>query len=381
MKKKLLLFAVAAFSTVVLLSWGVTGHRTIGKIAENHLSSEAKAAVKELLDSQTLADVATWADEARMTPEYKHTEPWHYINLPLGLTYSDFQKTVEGISKANVYSAMLKEEAILRDKNASKEQKAEALKFVVHFVGDLHQPMHISREEDKGGNTIQLNYEGKGANLHSVWDSKLIDHQGLSYEQMAGKYDHASAAQVKTWQSDPLIKWIWESYEISSKLYAEVDAMKSRAIDDSYYQEHIGIIEQRIDQAGIRLAGVLNEIFKNGLVTGAGVANGSAAIGGSAAPAPGTKPVVVDIHDAGKHLDENVRTCGSVAGYKVLGGMTLLNLGAAYPNQLLTVVLKDAAKGAYEGLEGQTICVTGKLIDYNGKSEIIVTDPKMIEKQ
>jgi hypothetical protein len=140
------------------------------------------------------------------------------------LAFADFEAKVKGMTQANVYSALQEQERILGSTASTRPQKVEALKFIVHFVGDLHQPMHVSREEDKGGNTIQLNYDGNGTNLHALWDSKLIDHQGLTYEQMAEKYDHATPAQIKQWQSDPLIQWIWESYQASSKLYAEVDA-------------------------------------------------------------------------------------------------------------------------------------------------------------
>ena len=376
MNKRPVLFAGVLLAAVVcLLSWGVTGHRTIGKIAENHLSPNAKAGVQSLLGNETLADVATWADEVRSQPEYRATGAWHYLNLPLGLSYSAFQQKVEGMTQDNVYSALLKLEHAVVDKATPREKKIEALKFIVHFVGDLHQPMHVSREEDKGGNTIQLNYNGQGTNLHSLWDTKLLEHEGLTYEQLAVKYDHASPAEIRQWQSDPLMKWLWESYEISSKLYAEVDAMKGRSIDDAYYQAHIAIIQERIERAGIRLAGVLNELFKNGPVeAGKPAAEGT----GKPSAAEAVQPVMVDINDAAKHIDENVTICARVYGYKALDGMTLVNLGAAYPNQLMTVVLRGNAKDGGPGIDGQTVCVSGKLILYKEKPEIIVTDPKQI---
>lgn len=259
-----LLFVLISF---VLISWGVVGHHAIGKIAASHLTPSADAAVHELLGNESLADVSTWADELRMKPEFKYTTPWHYINLPLGLSYSQFKEKVEDMSDENVYSAMLKQEKILADQNSAKEKRAEALKFIVHFVGDLHQPMHISRAEDQGGNTIQLNYEGKGTNLHSLWDSRLIEHQGLNYEQLAEKYDHATAKDTRKWQQAPLIVWMWESYQISSQLYAEVDQMKDRKLDADYYEKHYPIIEKRLQQAGLRLAGLLNGILKEGTVS------------------------------------------------------------------------------------------------------------------
>jgi hypothetical protein len=338
-RRSSLSICVLLFTAVVLISWGV-------------------------------AEASTWPDEVRSQPEYRHTGPWHYLNLPLGLSYADFQTRVQGMTQENVYSALLQQEQVLGSGTSSRQEKIEALKYIVHFVGDLHQPMHVSREEDKGGNTIQVNYDGQGTNLHALWDSKLIDHQGLTFEQMAEKYDQVSAAQVKAWQSDPLIKWIWESYEVSSKLYAEIDALNNRTIDDSYYQAHIGIIRERIEKAGVRLAGVLNDIFKNGLAA----SSASAPVSGPNQDAPKT----INIQDAAQHYNEYVQISAKVYGYKTLENMTLVNLGAAYPDQLLTVVLKGEAKDFYKGLDGQTISVTGKVVSYKDKPEVVVTDPKMI---
>jgi len=375
MVKSLFVLVLAA----ALLSWGATGHRTIGKIAEGHLTSQAKAAVHELIGDTTLAEISTWPDEVRSQPAYRNTASWHYINLPLGLSFADFESAVKGNPQENVYSALRRQEQILGSAASTRTQKVEALKYIVHFVGDLHQPMHVSREEDKGGNTIQLNYDGNGTNLHALWDSKLIDHQGLTYEQMAEKYDRATPAQVKQWQSDPLIQWIWESYQASSKLYAEVDAMKSRAIDDSYYEAHIAIVQDRIDKAGVRLAGVLNSIFQNGLAASAAAAPVTNAL----APAPVTNtpasaPRTIGVQDAAQHYNENVNVCAKVYGIKALDKLTLVNLGAAYPNQPLTIVLRDAARDIGAGLEGKNICVTGMIVSYRDKPEIVVTDPKMI---
>jgi hypothetical protein len=358
---------IFSLSTLIIISWGVTGHRTIGTIAENHLTQKAKASIQDLLGNQTLADVSTWADEVRGQPEYRQTGPWHFLNLPLGLSYDSFQKQVEGMGPDNVYGALIKCEQDLIYQGTPREKKIEDLKFIVHFVGDIHQPMHISRAEDKGGNTIQLNYEGNGTNLHALWDTKLLEHQGLNYKQLAEKYDHISAAQIKQWQSDPLIKWMWESYEISSKLYAEVDGMKGRTIDNSYYEAHIGIIQERIERAGIRLAGVLNEIFKGGPINGAMI----------------PPPPMASSEDATKTGTQTV--CDKVYSTKVIEGseMTLLNLGGAYPDQKLTIMIRGKDRNKFSvapdiAFQGKQICVTGNVIDYKGKPEIIVTEPSQI---
>ncbi len=391
--RKFLLPLFAFVLSAALLSWGVTGHRAVGKIATDHLTAEAKSAVHDLIGDTTLSSISTWPDEVRSQPAYHQTASWHFINLPLGLSYADFELKVKGMTQDNVYTALRRQEQILGSTSSTRAEKVEALKYIVHFVGDLHQPMHVSREEDKGGNTIQLNYDGNGTNLHALWDSKLIDRQGLTYEQMASTYDHATPAQIKQWQSEPLLQWIWESYQASSKLYAEVDAMKSRAIGDQYYQDHIGIVADRIEKAGIRLAGVLNTIFKNGLAasaaggstaggtTAGGSTAGGSTAGGSTAGAPATNvpaPISIGVQDAALHYNENVRCCDRVYGVKVLGSLTLVNLGAAYPDQPLTVVLRGAARDLGTGLEGKTICVTGKVIAYKEKPEIEVSDPNRI---
>ena len=242
-------------------SWGFFGHKTVATIAENHLTPEAKTAIKVLLGTESLVDVASWADEVRNQPEYKSTAGWHFVNLPVGLSRSQFKDSIQAIKNENLLTALALNESIIRDSAATKAQKTVALKFIVHLVGDAHQPMHVSRAEDKGGNTIQVQFDGKGTNLHSLWDSRLLDHQGLSILQLSEK-DNVGKSKIRKWQRATPINWLFESYKISSKLYEEV--AQNNKLDEAYYQSHIGIVNKRIEMGGIRLAGVLNELFKNG---------------------------------------------------------------------------------------------------------------------
>ena len=132
----------------------------------------------------------------------------HFINAPLGLSYDQFSDSIKAQGEHNVYSAILTYEGVIKSPITTKEEKAEALKFIVHFVGDAHQPMHVSRKEDKGGNAIQVQFDGKGTNLHSLWDSGLINKQGLPFDQMAKEYDSATTSEIKKWQSDPMMQWM-----------------------------------------------------------------------------------------------------------------------------------------------------------------------------
>jgi hypothetical protein len=361
--KKLFNFYLLGAS-IILISWGFKGHRAVATIAQKHLTSNTAYVVSAYLKGEGMADVATWADENRNNK----TAPWHFLNLPLGLTHEQFVKTISE-SNNNVYSAILKTEASLKDKSLTPDQKNEALKYLIHLVGDAHQPMHISRKEDKGGNTIQVRFDNKGTNLHSLWDSKLIDHEGLSEADIAKTYDVASAAQIKQWQADSPMEWIWESYQISNELYANTKS--GQEIDEAYYQKYIVVTRKRIDQAAIRLAGELNKLFNTAtapLIT--------------VPPTTATVPaavVTVKLEDVKNAVGKTVITQGKVYSSKDIGSMVLVNLGAAYPNQLLTIALKGKARELGNQMENKTIAVEGDVIDYKGKPEIIVTDPGKIK--
>ncbi|WP_342644899.1 S1/P1 nuclease [Mucilaginibacter sp. CSA2-8R] len=359
-----------------LISWGFTGHRVIALIAERHLTPQAKAAVADLLVGESMAEVSTWADQVRNQGQYKHTSGWHFINLPLGLSHTEFNKTVVLMEKDNVYSAVRKAQQNLMNPKLSKAERSESLKFLIHLVGDLHQPMHVSRAEDKGGNTVQLNFEGKGTNLHSLWDSRLIDKKGLSEAQLVNEYDKIPPATITKWQQTPMIDWIWESYQASSKLYAEVDQMKSRAIGEDYYKSHIAIVDQRIEQAGIRLAAMLNEIYK-----GKGPYDGNLLAPPSQDLPAETQDSTADfvpINELKANIGKQLGTEGKVFGYKDFGSMVLLNVGAAYPNQPLTVVLRGKAKELATKVDGKEITIIGKVSLYKAKPQIEVSNPKDI---
>lgn len=366
--KKVVLSALFALLIVISISWGYVGHQTVALIAERHLTREARQAVHGLLGNQSIGDIASWADEIRDA----QTFPEHFINAPLGLTRSEFEKEVKTQGQDNVYKAILSNEAVLKDAGASVDQKQRALKFIVHFVGDLHQPFHVSRKEDKGGNTIQVQFEGKGTNLHSLWDSKLIDREGLTSSQMVTSLDKATPAQIKAWQSDSLMQWIWESYQISTRLYDE--AKPGSKLGDDYYQSHVNIVNERIEQAGIRLAGLLNGLFLN-------------------VPSEVKKqhpdddsvvqhvqqPDVITLEAAGKQINQLITTTGKVYSTKNMGSFVMVNMGADYPNQLLTVILRGKAKDLTDELKGKEIWVTGVIVDYKGRPEIVVNDPSKIK--
>ncbi|OCX54342.1 hypothetical protein BEL04_08780 [Mucilaginibacter sp. PPCGB 2223] len=362
---KKLIWPVAAIA-LILVSWGGVGHKTVATIAENHLNTEAKISIKALLGDQSIADIASWADEVRNTPEYKSTGPLHYVDLPLGYTYDQFAAEVKKQGSGNVYGAILKYETELQSDTTRNEEKAIALKFLVHFIGDCHQPMHVSRAEDKGGNDIKVQFNGRNTNLHSLWDSGLISREGKSFDQMAKDYDNASQDDIIKWTGTDPMTWLWESYQFSTKIYGDVE--KNNTLDEEYYKANIPIVQQRIEMAGIRLAGELNKIFSQYPVKGVVTHIGT--------PMSANLAKEIDIKDAAQHMNEWVSITAQAYSSRSIGEMTLVNLGAAYPNQLLTIVLKEGV--ATLKLDGKNITVKGKVIEYKGKPEIEVTDAQQI---
>ena len=151
--------------------WGPTGHRTTGEIAEKHLTKKAKRKIDKLLNGQSLAFVSTFADQIKSDKKFNEFYSWHYVNMDLNQKYADAEKNPKGDLVTGINKCI----QVLKDENSAKEDKVFYLKMLVLFVGDLHQPLHIGQKEDKGGNTIQVQWFGKGTNLHTVWDSKMIE--------------------------------------------------------------------------------------------------------------------------------------------------------------------------------------------------------------
>lgn len=247
-------------------AWGVLGHRAVARIAENHLSPAARREIAHLLGTETMPLVSSWADELRSDPQFRETGPWHYVNVPVGLDFAAFAKQLNDPALAapaaptNAYTALLKARQDLKDPAKTTEEKRVALKFLVHLVGDVHQPLHLGHQEDKGGNDIKVTWRGKDeTNLHSVWDGALVEYSGFTFTEMAAAYDHATPAQRKQWQQDDITTWLFESYQLCPPIYAAAAA--NSKFDWHFYPTFGPTVEQQILKAGIRLAGMLNEIY------------------------------------------------------------------------------------------------------------------------
>jgi len=248
----LFIFSLSANSS---LKWSATGHRTVGKIAEKHLTSTTKRKIKKLLKGQSLAFASTFGDEIKSDKRYNDFYTWHYINIPLESNYEDSEKNPKG----DLATAIAYCKKIISDKNSSKEDKAFYLKLLIHFIGDLHQPMHIGLAEDKGGNDFKLKWFSKDTNLHRVWDGDMIEGYDMGYLELAENANTLSKEQVKAIQKGTVIDWINETHNLTRKVYAGVNEGDNLSYRYSY--ENFETVRSQLQIAGIRLAKVLNDLF------------------------------------------------------------------------------------------------------------------------
>jgi len=249
------LFLITTFSNANDGDWSKTGHRTVGEVAQSHLSKKTEKALKKLLNGESLAYVSTFADDIKADRAYKEFSAWHYVNIPEGKDYGDIEPSKHG----DLITGINKCIEIIKDEKSKKEDKVFYLKMLVHLIGDLHQPMHVGRFEDKGGNDIQLQWFNEGTNLHRVWDSNMINTYGMSYTELASSLPQLSKEQVRFIQQGTVLDWVEESQEIAGKLYDSVET--GEKLYYRYNYDWWGTVETQLQKGGLRLAKVLNELF------------------------------------------------------------------------------------------------------------------------
>ena len=238
------------------MDWGKTGHRVVAKLAQQYLTTKAQKEIDILLDGASLVSISTYGDEIKSNPKYKALRPWHYINLPLDESYANAKKNPKG----DVVMAIKKCIAKVKDQNEPKNERAFYLKLLVHFIGDLHQPMHVGRKEDRGGNSIRLQWFGKTSNLHSLWDSHLIDSHGMNATQLLGDLEELSPKLIKEIQNQSLEQWVNESQALAKIIYENTPS--NSKLGEEYQSRYLSLLKIQLQRGGLSLAAQLNEIFK-----------------------------------------------------------------------------------------------------------------------
>jgi hypothetical protein len=258
----LLLLLLGASTSLFANDWGKTGHRVIGEIAERQLTEEVKEIVYDILDGESLASVSTWADEMRSNPDFDKFSYWHYVNLPLDKEYTEMEST-----KANVVNIIERCILVLKSPSSDKEMKRFYLKYLVHLVGDLHQPMHTGRYEDYGGSKIKVKFKGRkgqenNTNLHVLWDTNLIDDFKMSYTEWSTHLVNKMSRKeiVPAMQTLNPVDWTYESHQYAKDIYKNTPDGISLSYD--YVYKYQPVLEERLYLAGKRLGLLINEIFE-----------------------------------------------------------------------------------------------------------------------
>ena len=257
--KKLLLIIAVIYAPLQSMAWGIQGHRICGQIASSYLTPKARKAIEAILGNEPIALASNWADFIKSDPAYAYLSPWHYIDFNKSYSYPEMVGFLNHDKNVDAYTKLRFLITELKKKNLSKQTQLLYLRMLIHIVEDMHQPMHTAHADDKGGNDFKVNWFNTPTNLHSVWDSQLIDFQQLSYTEYTAAINHSTWAQRNAWQKAPISQWLFESNQIAEKLYTETKP--GETLNYKYNFTHIDIVNQQLLKAGVRLAGILNQIF------------------------------------------------------------------------------------------------------------------------
>lgn len=293
MKETLLLFTCLAFVTLhqTVSGWGQDGHRITAEIAERNLSPGALKRVREILGDVTLAEISTWPDEIRSDGSWDFAKPWHYISIDDDESWDDYERVPE--EEGDILLILETLEKMLRKKDADsftlsgvagrakaglkpKQEKdvtrREVLAFFVHLVADLHQPLHVGRREDQGGNRIQVEWFGEEETLHRIWDEDIIESTNLSYTEFATFLNRLSGEDKTAASAGSYLDWAMESKSIRDEVYDFgpqrssyfLNIVEAPVLSYDYRAKALPIVRDRLQKGGLRLAALLNDIFSEG---------------------------------------------------------------------------------------------------------------------
>ncbi len=258
--KKLAIVLALAYAPFTANAWGVLGHRIVGEVADSYLQAKTRLAIKQILGTESIAMTANWGDFVRSDSSYNYLSSWHYVNLDPNLSVTDLFKYLDNQPAPNVYNKTIEMISVLKNHKSTMDQKKLALKMLIHLIGDMNQPMHTAHKDDLGGNKVQVLWFGEKSNLHKVWDEGLIDFQQLSYTEYTKAINHPTPLQLSNWQKSSLKDCVWESYSICSKVYATVK--NDDKLSYKYNFDWVGTVNEQLLKGGVRLAKILNDIYK-----------------------------------------------------------------------------------------------------------------------
>ncbi|MGC3975903.1 MAG: S1/P1 nuclease [Nitrospira sp.] len=250
---------VLALQCSPLHAWDATGHAIVAMLADERLTPEARTAVTRLLDGQSIADVSSWPDQVRN----QQTAPWHYVNIEIDEAHYEPDRHCP--DRQCVVGQIERFRQTLANPSINPEKRQKALKYLVHFVGDLHQPLHAGQNHDRGGNDVKVQFLGqmvnpftkKPWNLHQVWDNGLLDHYAPDAKQAVTQIDQSLMAQNEAELANgSVVEWAMQSHD-QARDHAYSFAPDHR-LDEEYLNRALPVIEGQLARAGVRLARLLN---------------------------------------------------------------------------------------------------------------------------
>jgi hypothetical protein len=255
-QKNLLFLMLALLYFPNSWGWGQIGHDVVANIAQNHLDRRARKAVDKLLEGKSMVYWSNWLDNASHTPEYSYTKTWHYKNVDKNQTY----ETMELEPQGDIVTAIKGQLLLLKSVETSEEQKQLAIKILIHLVGDLHQPMHLGHRSDLGGNRWSVTHFNRNTNLHSLWDTPMIENgHSWSHTEWTDQLDRLNRLEVNKICLGDVDDWAKETLAIATEIYDTTPPNARLSYD--YHARWTPVVEQQLLRAGIRLAYLLNDIF------------------------------------------------------------------------------------------------------------------------
>jgi hypothetical protein len=342
--------------------WYDLGHRIVAHLAEDRLTTKASAAIRDLLGGQDLGEASVWAD--RIRGARRNTSALHYVNIPLAATAYEPERDCPG--GRCIIAACDSFARVLTDARTGRAERAEALRFLLHLIGDLHQPLHVANNDDRGGNQTQVRLGLKGTNLHDVWDGQLLETRRVDEaEYLERLRSQVRSLDLRSLERGTVIDWAMEGHAIAQRLaYAP---LTGRRIDEPYIAAGLEATDLALIRAGVRLAAVLNRAL--------------ASYQPSPLPLAGLPAGTYSDAEALAHVGETATVVGTVVSVRTSrAGNTFLNFGRDYPRQTFTVALlkPHPAGGKLAALKGKRVRVHGLIRSYKGQAEMVIEDPREV---
>lgn len=254
--KILSILSICLFATMQVFGWGQKGHDVTAYIAECHLTPKAAKQIDKVLDGHSIVYYANWLDNASHTPEYAYTKTWHYLNIDEGKTLETMPRNLKG----DVLTAVTAIYEKLKAGGLSHEEEQLNLKMLIHLVGDMHCPMHTGHLSDRGGNDRPVVLFGRPSNLHSIWDSGIVEaaHK-WSYTEWQQQIDRQNR-DIESLQAGTPADWVLETQQICNEVYDKTP--EGTKISYDYVNKYAPIVERQFLRGGVRLARLLNEIYR-----------------------------------------------------------------------------------------------------------------------